>query len=441
MKKARRASGDVDVTRRELLRKALALPLVANLPPALSSLVAAGDSEPLHRSAPHVAVVGAGAFGGWTALSLRRLGARVTLFDAWGAGNSRASSGGETRVIRGLYGDRRVYVDMAARSLLLWRENEKRLGIVGDGRLYRRTGLLWMFQDDDSYARASLSFMREARLVVHELTLEKARRRFPQVDFDGVRSVFLEEEAGFLKAREACEAVRAAFVAEGGEYRVSAVTPNAVAGGEIASVRLSDGTAFRADRFVFACGPWLGKLFPDVVGELIRPTRQEVFFFGVPAGDRQFSEDRFPAWVDFADRLFYGIPGNERRGFKVADDTHGEAADPSTMERLPTAEGLERARSFLGKRFPLLGNAPLLEARVCQYENTPDSHFIIDNHPTAANVWLVGGGSGHGFKMGPAVGEHVASLVLDTEKRRKEFSLARFARSGKVGSIQPPSRI
>ena len=295
------------VSRREWLKRSLALPLATVLsPPSL-----------FRSSSPHVAVVGAGAFGGWTALFLRRGGAKVTLLDAWGAGNSRASSGGETRVIRAVYRDRRIYVLMASRALTLWREHEARWG----RKLYHRTGVLWMFQGDDTYARASLRLVREAGLVVEELALPETRRRYPQVDFEGVATVFHEPEAGYLTARAACEVVREALVAEGGEYRLAAATPGPVSGAEMPAILLSDGTTLRADRFVFACGPWLGPLFPEVIGDLVRPTRQEVFFFGVPAGDGRFSEEALPVWVDFGERFVYGIPGNERRGFKVADDT------------------------------------------------------------------------------------------------------------------------
>ena len=194
------------------------------------------------------------------------------------------------------------------------------------------------------------------------------------------------------------------------------------------SVRLSDGSELAADAFVFACGPWLGELFPEAVGERIRPTRQEVFFFGPPRDDAPFAEGSFPVWVDFGERIFYGIPGNEHRGFKVADDTHGLAVDPTTLERRPDEATLERARALLRERFPALAEAPLLEARVCQYENTRDGHLVLDRHPEAANVWLAGGGSGHGFKLGPAVGEHVADLVLGREEPLAELSLERLDR-------------
>jgi glycine/D-amino acid oxidase-like deaminating enzyme len=192
-------------------------------------------------------------------------------------------------------------------------------------------------------------------------------------------------------------------------------------------VTLSDGTTLTADAYVFACGPWLGHLFPDVIGERVRPTRQEVFFFGTPSGDRRFTEEALPVWADHGAHFWYGIPGNEWRGFKLADDTRGPAFDPTAGERLPSAAGLAAARAYLGFRFPALSAAPLLEARVCQYENSPDEHFIIDRHPSAANAWLVGGGSGHGFKHGPAVGELVAGLVLAGGTAGPEFRLSRFA--------------
>jgi glycine/D-amino acid oxidase-like deaminating enzyme len=371
---------------------------------------------------PHVAVVGAGAFGGWTALYLRRAGARVTLVDAWGAGHSRASSGGETRIIRGIYGGEAAYVSLVARSFLLWREHEQRW----HRRVYRRTGALWMYQGDDSYARGTVPLLGTAGLEVEELEPGAAARRFPQIDFTGIRTVFVESEAGYLTARIACELVREGLVAEGGEYRTAAAKPGALRGAGMSEIALSDGSVVRADRFVFACGPWLGALFPDVVGSRIRPTRQEEFFFGTPAGDRLHGEDALPAWLDSGDRLMYGIPGNERRGFKVADDTRGPAIDPSCEERLPSADALARARATVARRFPGLAGAPLVEFRICQYEQTPDGHFILDRHPAADNVWIAGGGSGHGFKMGPAIGEHVAQLVLGRAEPNPMFSLSRF---------------
>ncbi len=370
-----------------------------------------------------VVVVGAGAFGGWTALSLLRRGAKVTLLDAWGPGNSRASSGGETRVIRATYGPDRIYVRMVARALELWRENEKRWG----RQLYHRTGALWMAGKDDRYEKASLPLLREAGLAFDELTAAEAAKRYPQIRFDRVEWAIVEKDAGYLTARRACEAVLEGFLAEGGDYRPVSVAPGAIAGRKLAGVALSDGTKLVAvDAYVFACGPWLGRLFPDVVGERIRPTRQEVFFFGTPAGDSRFTEESLPVWIDHGERIFYGIPGNQWRGFKVADDTRGAPFDPTSGERIASAEGLQAVRDYLEFRFPELKGSPLLESRVCQYENSPDQHFIADRHPAASNAWIVGGGSGHGFKHGPAFGELVAANVLGEKPVEPAFALSRF---------------
>src|SRR5437016_3133801 len=132
---------------------------------------------------PHVVVVGAGAFGGWTALYLRRGGARVTLVDAWGPGNARASSGGETRVIRATYGPRAVYTHMAVRALALWREHERRW----KQRLLHPIGVLWLVEDDDSYEKAALPLLKEAGCRFEELSGAETAKRYPQINCARVR--------------------------------------------------------------------------------------------------------------------------------------------------------------------------------------------------------------------------------------------------------------
>jgi glycine/D-amino acid oxidase-like deaminating enzyme len=373
----------------------------------------------------HIAVIGAGAFGGWTALYLLRRGARVTLVDAWGPGNSRASSGGETRVIRGTYGPNQPYTKMAARAMQLWKENEKRWNL----KLMHQIGVLWLVTTgDDQFERGSLPVLRDAGIPYEELSVAELKTRWPQINLEAVHWGIYEPEGGFLTARVACQAVLDGFLAEGGEYKQLAVVPHDLDSGSWDGVSLSDGSKLRADQYVFACGPWLGKLFPQTIGTRIRPTRQEVFFFGTPAGDDRFTDAKLPVWADHRDKFMYGIPGNQGRGFKIADDTRGPEFDPTSGERSVSAEGLRSAREYVSFRFPALKDAPLLESRVCQYENSPDNNFIIDRHPAHQNVWLLGGGSGHGFKHGPALGELVAGLILERKDADARF---RLGRSGK----------
>lgn len=370
-----------------------------------------------------IAVIGAGAFGGWTALMLARLGARVTLVDAWGPGNTRASSGGETRVIRGTYGMRRAYTALATRALQLWREHDARW----QTRFFRQTGALWLFGRDDSFGRASAEALAAHDLPHEWLSPADLAIRYPQISNDGVHAALFEPEAGYLLARRACEHVAQRVEAEGGLLRTGAVARPVDADGPLTRVALNDGNSLEADAFVFACGPWMGDLFPGVLGSLIQSTRQEVYYFGTEAGDRGHGETQLPVWLDMGERIYYGIPGNANRGFKLADDTSGEPFDPTTGSREITEEGVRAARAFMARRFPALAGAPFLGGEVCQYESSPDSHFIVDRHPRSPNVWLIGGGSGHGFKMGPALGEIVAAAVMGTKEPASGWSLARFA--------------
>ncbi len=377
------------------------------------------------RSKPHIAVIGAGAFGGWTALHLLERGARVTLLDAWGPGNSRASSGGETRVMRGTYGPDQPYTEMAARALKLWAKYERRW----KRQFLHRTGVLWMASGtDDAFESGSVKALRTAKIRFQELSAAQMRKRWPQVNFEGIEWGIFEPECGYLDARESCLAVVDAFVGAGGKYRQATVPADGLESGPLRSLALSDGSRLKADCYLFACGPWLGKLFPSAVGDLLQATKQDIFFFGTPAGDGRFSDAHLPVWGDHRGRFRYGIPGSDRRGFKIADDTRGPAFDPTNGERVVSPETLRNIREYVGFRFPALKDAPLVETRVCQYEQTPDSHFIIDRHPVAGNAWIVGGGSGHGFKHGPAVGEVVAELIFKEREAEAIWRLARFKR-------------
>jgi len=375
---------------------------------------------------PHVAVIGAGAFGGWTALYLLRAGAQVTLVDAWGPGNSRSSSGGETRVIRGTYGPDQPYTKLAARALELWKENQSQW----KRKFFFPIGVLWMVEGSGEFERGSLPLLKEAGIPFEELSTAEMARRWPQISFDQVEWGIYEPESGYL-ARASAQAVVEHFIAEGGEYRQAAVATHEPRAQELDTgtwkeLVLSDGSTLAADHYVFACGPWLGKLFPHTIGPHFVATKQDVFFFGPPAGDSRYDESNIPVWADHSDHFMYGIPGNQGRGFKMADDTRGTEFDTTNGERLISPDRLAEAQRYLAYRFPGMKDAPLVETRVCQYEDTTDRNFIIDRHPANPNAWIVGGGSGHGFKHGPALGEMVARLIIKDEAADAMYRVARF---------------
>jgi glycine/D-amino acid oxidase-like deaminating enzyme len=283
-----------------------------------------------------------------------------------------------------------------------------------------------MANPDNLNVKQSREALRRANVRFQDLPPADLKRRFPQFRAPGDAIAIFEPDSGALMARQAVAAIVDQFVRDGGAYRQAAVaTPKGQ--GRLEEVRTSEGDSVRADAFVFACGPWLGKVFPELLGNRIFPTRQEVFFFGVPAGDLRFEPAQMPVWIDYSDdRGMYGFPDLERRGVKVACDLHGPAIDPDAQSRIVSAEAVAAARGYVADRFPALAQMPIVESRVCQYENTSNGDFLIDRHPDFENVWMVGGGSGHGFKHGPAVGEYVAARVTGAQVPQIEprFSLA-----------------
>jgi glycine/D-amino acid oxidase-like deaminating enzyme len=368
----------------------------------------------------HVVVVGAGVFGAWTAHHLQRQGHRVTLIDAHGPAHSRSSSGGESRLIRAAYGGDAIYSRMARDSLAEW----QRLSAAAGLPILVPAGILFFFGEEEPYVRDTIAVHRRLGLSTEVLTAAEMARRFPMIDFDGIVIGLFEPGFGALMARRAVLTLVDGFVRAGGRYLTGEAEQLPDSTGTLDEILLSSGERFAADRFVFALGPWLPKTFPDVIGARIRPTRQEVFFFAPPSGDRRFLADTMPGWCDFnRGDMYYGFPDLETRGVKFAHDAHGIEIDPDTQDRRPSEAALE-VIAFRDRRFPALKDAPLTEARVCQYENSSNGDLLIDVHPRFDNVLLVGGGSGHGFKHGPEVGRHAAQRLFGLVEPEPRFSLA-----------------
>ncbi len=403
-------------TRRTFVRAAGAGALGAALRPRRADARA-----PAVATAPafDVAVVGAGVFGSWTAHELAKAGHRVALVDAYGPGNARASSGGQTRVIRMGYGDQEIYTRWSMRSLERWQALFREAGRPG---YFQRAGVLWMAREQDPLTTKTLETLKRLGVPHERLERKELETRWPQIDLGPVTWAIHEPQSGFLAAFRGVQAVAERAIAAGATYVQERVLPPS-GERELAEIRTASGKTVSAGTFVFAGGPWLPKLFPDLLGARIFPTRQEVFYFGIPPGDARFAPPRMPVWVDFAEEI-YGLPDYEGRGFKVAPDRHGPPVDPDSLERVVTAETTALAREFVARRFPALKDAPIVASEVCQYENTSNGDFLIDRHPSMPNVWLVGGGSGHGFKHGPAVGEYVAARIADGKPVDPKLALA-----------------
>lgn len=373
-------------------------------------------SPELSKSAS-IMVVGAGVFGGWTALHLLRMGFKVKLVDQWGPGNSQSSSGGESRLIRAIYGDNRKYFDMTIQAWEGWKELERN----SNKKLLNQTGVLWLFNEEGHETRKAITHIMDERDWPYEVVGKKEiAAKYPSIGTEDLESVVIEKKAGYLLARKACRVVCEQFVREGGVYEQALIESGSSTSDGRMNV-LVNGVKSVQDVVIFACGPWMPKIFPEILESKLTITRQEIHYFGIPSKDAwQFTG--LPPWVDWEPGVFfYGVPSGDHRGFKIACDIRGEISDPSTMERIPQVEWINRSREFLSKRFPLLKDSPVIESRVCQYTNTGDGNFLLDHHPEYENVWLLGGGSGHGFKHGPAMGKLASEIITGNSPLDPDF--------------------
>jgi glycine/D-amino acid oxidase-like deaminating enzyme len=339
-------------------------------------------------------VVGAGVFGASTADRLAGSGWSVTLIDPEEPGHDRATSSGHTRVIRCGHGPDRRYVRMAWRARELWQELEADSG----QELFVECGVLWLVRDPDGWEVASEAVLREEGIPVERLGLDDAARLYPSFSAQGLVHAMLEPAAGVLRARTATRALVERAVVRGARLLPGRAAP--VGGGV-----LVDGEVLRADRVVWAAGPWLGRLFPGLVD--LRVVRREYLYFDAGPG---WSATSVPVFYDFAGPV-YGLGDLDGYGFKVAPDDPAPEFDPDTVERPPDPASEAAARAYLRLRFPALADAAVRSSRVCQYELTADNQFIAAPHPDDEDVWILGGGSGHGFKHGPALAEYVERLL------------------------------
>jgi glycine/D-amino acid oxidase-like deaminating enzyme len=397
-----------------MMRRREVIKLLGSL--GLSAVALPGKAEPVASPRAYdTLVVGAGVFGIWTASYLHRAGKRVAVIDAFSPAHSAASSGGESRVTRCGYGAEDLYTEWARRSMSEWRALSERAALP----LFHELGVLWVHREGDDFFEANAKMLGQHGVPFSRWSARELAARFPVINVAADEAGFFEPWGGGLMARRAVQQLAAELEGAGVTFLRGRVSPIHTAdgvGGGLPQVTTASGEPIEAEQFVFACGPWLDQVCPDAMSGRLFVTRQEVVYFS--AG--RALTGNLPVWADLP---FYGLPSLEGRGFKVADDTHGAQVDPSTGDRRVSARAITKAREFLSQRFPTLAESPVSEARVCQYENSWNGDFLLDRHPALDNVWLAGCGSGHGFKHGPAIGAHLAGLVLGTEKPIQRFSL------------------
>lgn len=329
-------------------------------------------------------------FGAALARETAGRGWDVTLVDPEPPGHPAASSGGETRLLRCAHGSDVLHARSARRAREIWRD-------LGDG-LLQECGLAWFAHGGSGWETRSEAVLAAEGIACERLAPDEAARLYPSLATGDLAWVLLEPEAGVLFAARATAALAAA-AAEGGARLVRG---RARPAGE--AVDVEGAGRLEGDAVVWACGPWLPALFPGLVR--IRVTRQDVPYF--EAGPEWHGA---PAWVDY-DLAAHGTGDVTGAGrVKVASDAEGPAFDPESDPREPAPDATDRAREYLARRFPALAGAAAAGVDVCQYELTPDTRFIAAPHPEHPTVWIYGGGSGHGFKHGPALAERMADWL------------------------------
>ncbi len=349
-------------------------------------------------------VLGAGVFGASTARELALRGWDVTLVEQYVPGTVRSGSGGDTRLLRMAHGHVDWYTQLAWRARELWLELERETHT----HLFEPVGVAWFAQRDDGFEAASRETLDAAGIPCEWLSPDEAARLYPSLGVDDLHAVLFEPAAGVLHARRATQLL---------------VTEGERAGLRLESGRVTPADVPASDVVIWACGAWLPQLFPDLVD--LQIVRRDVFFFG---GGADWSGT--PGFCDY-DEPYYGHGEIGGLGVKVAPDTSGGEIDPDRLERLPLEPLAQAARDYTAKRFPALAQTPIVGSRVCQYELTADTHFLFAEHPERDGWWLLGGGSGHGFKHGPALAEYVADCVEG--KRGPEPFHALGERTGHAG--------
>jgi sarcosine oxidase len=370
------------------------------------------------QQSPDVIVIGAGAFGGWTAYYLRTLGANVTLVDAYGPGNSRATSGDETRGVRSSYGDKGIWAELwmtwASQAINRWSRFDEEWGRQMKVRLFFNTGDLIFRARSEPFIERNKELWTKLGMPFQVLKVEDVARDYPVLNLKDITVALYEPRAGVVRARRACEVVAEAFRQAGGQVVMGYASLGDRNGNRLQNIKTTGPTAtLRADAFVFALGPWLPKAFPDLMGPRVRTPLGYVHYFGTPPGDDRFTFPNLPSF-NFPGVTGWPALGPDNRGFRVR--LRGDTpTDPDVSQRVFDRKKDKLARDFVTQRFPLLRDAPLLETRACHYEFSASRNFIIDRHPEFENVWFAGGGSAEGFKFGPVVGEYIAKRVVGSD--------------------------
>ncbi len=292
-------------------------------------------------ASPEIVVIGAGLWGSFTAYHLRRMGAKVTVVDAYGPGNARSTSGDETRGVRSSYGDRpgqmgELWMLWARDSMTRWKQFDDEWGRQLRLNLFHVTGDIIYRTEWDNFQLRCKVWWDKNKIPYQVLNPDDVRKAFPVVNMDDITACLYEPDAGVLRARRAAQAASAAFERLGGKVVIGRASPSKISNGKLEEIALDTGGTLRADKFVYCVGPWLGKTFPDIFAKKAATPMGYVAYYGTPIGDYRFTYPNLPSYN------FPGVTGwpalpVDNRGFRVRGG-----------ERAPTPQVASAADSATG---------------------------------------------------------------------------------------------
>ncbi len=352
-------------------------------------------------------------------LALR--GHKVSGFEQFTVGSYRASSFGESRIIRYTYPDA-LYTGLMARSYALWRDIQAR----ADVELLVQTGILIIGPEHLADMRQMVTSLQACGVNYQILTAEECRAVAPAIHLRHDEVAIFQQDGGFLRATSCVRAVTKQAVDGGALLLENMLVRHIEESSSCVTLVFEDGSNESFDNLVVAAGPWVGKLLQGLMPLTV--TRQEVAYFKIGTDGADFMPARLPVWIDLRS-LVYGFPlDGVIDGVKVASHISGATVDPDSIVREPDYLYQQTVALEAQRRLPALTDR-VVKSQVCMYTNTPDEDFILDWFPGSHRIFIVSGCSGHGFKFTPLLGEIAAASVCEEDLKIdiSRFSLSRFS--------------
>jgi len=363
-------------------------------------------------SAERIIVVGAGAFGLAASQTLVHQGFRPLIVDPTGpTPHSSAASRDISKVVRSEYGDDLTYTRMAQQAMEGWLQWNEQWGTV-----YHNTGITRLFSDlsPGSFEKQSVETAALAGIELEMLDAAVIKQRLPMFDTERVRQGFFNPHGGYVEARRVLQHLRNDLrQAETAWYIGKTVAELVIVGGRCRGVILADGTRLEADHVLVAAGAWTGLLVPQV-SQLAAATAQPIFHLHVENWNRYSPPQFSVVFPETETSGLYALPLHPaEKVVKVGLHTQGRTAHPLRTDRIVQEQEIAHFRRQMSRYAPELATSPIVYSRICLYHDTADFDFLIDRHPDIDGLTVACGGSGHGFKFTPVLGDLIASRVTD----------------------------